>query len=562
MLNNQSTDKTAASNVTDMELSFVEVTAEDAKMSEATEKSKDILTMSVSPMHSSIGMNAQMNSTKVCVSIKASDLPEDYEANRMALDLVVALDVSGSMSGQKLRDCKSTLTAMLRPLGPKDRFGLTIFGSSAKTVLGSSFMTKDNKEYALKKIQSLNTSGCTNLSGGLSLAWQEMQMIDNPNMVRSVFLLTDGQANEGIVETEALVDMVKGFNKVGASESVSGSGNQRVPQTISLESPISLFCFGYGNGHNSDMLERIASATLGGAYYFVENDSDVSTAFGDAFGGLLSVVAQSAVLKLAVPPAATANGLEIVDVYHDEKIKRSDGSYTVSIGDFYAEESRDVLFEINLSKTSSFDVIPHAVISLSYMDVINKKMSELGPVECALKRPENTSEVSPSNTHVEAQWMRIHTVQELEAADKEAASGHQDMAKARLKNLCKYITESKAYDPNSALMAGMLSDVKAVISSMEQTYIGQGAYMGHTMKNRMVSLKKQRCMASSSAQSVTYVTKRKAKMRSDMTMSTISPQGTSSAVPESQNATASRRIMKKIPKKNFALFDPHFTSNV
>jgi hypothetical protein len=54
----------------------------------------------------------------------------------------------------------------------------------------------------------------------------------------------------------------------------------------------------------------------------VQNDSDMSSAFGDAMGGLLTVVAQSAVLTLSVPPNAATKGVKILNIYHKEHIKR------------------------------------------------------------------------------------------------------------------------------------------------------------------------------------------------------------------------------------------------
>jgi hypothetical protein len=56
--------------------------------------------------------------------------------------------------------------------------------------------------------------------------------------------------------------------------------------------PVSMLCFGYGSDHNAAILRDIASATETGSYYYVKDDRDVGSAFGDAMGGILSVVAQ------------------------------------------------------------------------------------------------------------------------------------------------------------------------------------------------------------------------------------------------------------------------------
>jgi len=216
------------------------------------------------------------------------------------------------MLGQKLKDCKSTLEAMLRPLGSKDRFGLIVFGSRVRVIILAALMTKENKESALNQIKEITTKGSINFSGGLTMAWKELLLIDNPNSVRSLFLLTDGLANEGIKQTSTLAQMVKCLTADSAEE-VSEALNFGLTQSCTvrfflftqvdaaslvlgaenIRAPVSLFCFGYGSNHNSDMRQTLAEATAGGGYYFVENDSDIYTTFGDAMGGIMSVMALS-----------------------------------------------------------------------------------------------------------------------------------------------------------------------------------------------------------------------------------------------------------------------------
>jgi hypothetical protein len=513
--------------------------------------------------------------------------------------MCVALDVSGSMSGSKLKDCKSTLEAMLRPLSAKDRFGLITFGSRCDVVFPALLMTKENKAAALKKIKALNTNGCTNLSGGLSLAWQELLLIDSPNPVRSLFLLTDGQANEGITTTPELVEMVKSFNadspsdiaaalnenQAGAHSSPSsyglpGIGNimpmnnsniaqtnniaqlnvmpmdnsniaqtnniaqmnvalppqasapqpktgflgmfskrpskQRVakrpsapsaiPRTINLTSkgaPVSLFCFGYGSDHNSEMLEAISEATPGGGYYFVENDSDVFTAFGDAMGGIMSVMAQSAVLKISVPPAAAEMGVKIREVHHDKKVDRGDGSFTVNLGDFYAEERRDVLVEFDLANVTSNEPVLHLVSTLVYMNVLTKKNTTAGPRDCSISRPDS-ADLSAVNQDVEAQALRVEIVREMEEADREARSLKPEAAKARIARMQATVQASPAFVGGDAFYVSLQQNMDDAMEDYAEAERNRTSYKGHRTKNVTQVMKKQRACSSKAASSIDY----------------------------------------------------------
>jgi hypothetical protein len=496
----------------------------------------EVLKLSVTPKHESIGIfsSTEISSEKrtrfveeknianqACVTIQASDLPENYGA-KSALDLIVALDISKSMQGKKLKDCISTLQAMLRPLGPKDRFGLITFGNEAKVMIPASFMTKENKESALKKIKSIHTNGCTNLSGGLTMAWQELLLVQSPNAVRSIFLLTDGVANVGVTKTTDLVELVHNAaqNYSAPVASPTFSLDRLIPESIALtndkNAPVSLFCFGYGSDHNSSMLQAISEATPGGAYYFVKKEDDVASAFGDAMGGLLTVLAQSAVLKLVVPPIAAAKGVKILDVHHDEKIKRDDGSFTVSLGDFYAEESRDVLFDLELSNVSSDTAVPHVQVMLSYMDISNKKNTVAGPVECCIARPPH-SEVSSSNLYVEAQWIRICTIRGMEEADKEAQNRQLEIAQRRLKLALEIIQNSAAYSKDNALMMALECDVQDVLKTFHSR-TSYSSFGGHTIKNKSLSHKLQRCMTSNLGSGKSYQTSAKSSMSASMSL--------------------------------------------
>ncbi|CAJ1931111.1 unnamed protein product [Cylindrotheca closterium] len=504
----------------------------------------DVLKLSFAPKHESIGVKSSTTYTSACVSIEACDMPEDEAERTCSVDICVALDVSGSMSGSKLKDCKSTLEAMLRPLSTKDRFGLITFGSRCDVVFPALLMTKENKAAALKKIKALSTNGCTNLSGGLSLAWQELLLVDNPNAVRSLFLLTDGHANEGITTTPELVEMVKSFNADSASDisaalnesqaarrvaslrpnkpstrrrrqmqkvkkPPSSSSASTVPQTINLTSkgaPVSLFCFGYGSDHNSEMLEALSEATPGGGYYFVENDSDVFTAFGDAMGGIMSVMAQSAVLKISVPSAASECGVKIREVHHDKKVDRGDGSFTVNMGDFYAEERRDVIVDFDLANVTSNEPVLHLVATVSYMNVLTKKNTQGGPRDCSISRPDS-ADLSAVNQDVEAQWLRVCVVREMEEADKEARSNNREQAQARMRRVAATIQASPAYNLEDSFYCSLQQNVDESMVDYEAS-----SYKGHRSKNIAQTLKKQRACSSKSSSNGYYQTKSKKKM--------------------------------------------------
>ena len=186
-----------------------------------------VIALSLTPRHATIGTDrTETTSTLICASMRARSLPE--ETKRASVDIMVALDVSGSMQGDKLALCKKTLELLLRQCGELDRFGLVSYSDDAVTEIPMTPMTPANRDAAWHKIQGLRVDNSTNLSAAIALAFHELRAVEQPNEVRSVFLLTDGLANSGICHHADLVDFTKNCARppvAKLNDAVSGRPN-------------------------------------------------------------------------------------------------------------------------------------------------------------------------------------------------------------------------------------------------------------------------------------------------------------------------------------------------
>eukprot|EP00594_Rhizosolenia_setigera_P010197 CAMPEP_0178966870 /NCGR_PEP_ID=MMETSP0789-20121207/17182_1 /TAXON_ID=3005 /ORGANISM="Rhizosolenia setigera, Strain CCMP 1694" /LENGTH=430 /DNA_ID=CAMNT_0020652223 /DNA_START=154 /DNA_END=1446 /DNA_ORIENTATION=+ len=427
------------------------------------------------------------------------------------------------MTGQKLELYKETLSLLLRELSSKDRFGLVVFGSNARLEIPPRKLTKANKEAALAKIKSLGAGGSTNLSGGLGLAAQELHQVENPHDVRTIFLLTDGHANQGISSRDGVVSLAKSLLRAQTGEKTNN---------------ISIHCFGYGLDHNSDMLGDVAQATEGGSYYFVNSDTDISAAFGEALGGILSVLAQNTVVKIDIPEEAKALGVSILDVKHDKAEKQSDGSFTVPLGDFYEDESRDVVIKTTLSKSRKSSLkeedetelhlphiphVPHIAVSLKYLDTINKKLVNSPSILGSIMRPEGTF-VSKVNVHVALQCIRVRATNTINEARSIAETSRQyggNLQEARTK-INDFIQEVKKEAEKLEALSDLfiiqlLAELNGILEGLSSIseYETRGAKV---MKSSAMQYEAQRCAQASVDVDVPnmYRTKKRASMMSKM----------------------------------------------
>ena len=458
------------------------------------------LFLSINPRYETIGIDVDKSSTQFCATVTARNLPEDDDSTRAPVDIVVALDVSGSMHGSKLDLCKTTLSLLLRELSSSDRFGLVTFGTNVILEIPVRKLTSVHRDDALAKIKRLNTHGCTNMSGGIGMAAKEIRSIEFPHSVQTIFLLTDGHANEGISDREGIVKVTKGC--LGVNQ----NGFSNIP----------VHCFGYGNDHDHEMLRDIAGATEGGTYYYVDSDSNVSSAFGDALGGVLSVVAQNVSVSLKVPQASSDVGVIISKVYHDQATKNSDGSFTVPLNDFYAEESRDIVFDVSISNKTNTSPVVHVISSMLYLDTIQAKLVQSNFVKGKINRPMG-NELSIENQHVALQCIRIKTTKVIEHSQKLAEDGKLDEAKTIITVYIEQLhNDFDSVGTSQTFITQMIDELNLILKGFESrnSYENWG---GKVLQSRLMCQKSQRCCESSDLPNM-YRSSKKEKIAKRMTM--------------------------------------------
>jgi Ca-activated chloride channel family protein len=257
----------------------------------------------------------QTNKLHLLVSATAPSIKLATE--RKPITIIAAIDESGSMHGQKMDYAKKSLVKMIEHLTGKDQAGLVAFTDGARTVIP---VTKVEDKAKLKnQISELRALQSTNFSAGLEMAFTAARAIDGE--VR-VIAFTDGQANVGIANPGLLAELV-----------------QRRPKNVSLS------CFGYGEDHDSNLLTKLADIGLGN-YCYVKNPDDALSAFARELGGLLTCNSQN--LEFRILPK---EHVKILDVMSDVDSEEMDGgAVKVKVVDLYAEETRHLVFEVEVDK--------------------------------------------------------------------------------------------------------------------------------------------------------------------------------------------------------------------
>ncbi|MGB1286300.1 MAG: VIT domain-containing protein [Aggregatilineales bacterium] len=121
------------------------------------------------------------------------------EADIQPKDVVIVLDRSGSMIGEKWEQGRAAATYVLDNLNPQDRFNVVVFSTGWQN-FANDLVDADNADDAINWLNGLFAEGGTDIYGGLSTAISFAQ--ERP---MSIMFMTDGLATEGIIETDSIL---------------------------------------------------------------------------------------------------------------------------------------------------------------------------------------------------------------------------------------------------------------------------------------------------------------------------------------------------------------------
>ena len=179
-------------------------------------------------------------------------------------DLILILDTSGSMDGDKLEQAKAGLSYIVRHLNPADRFNIVAFSSQVRTFAPALVGTHE-ADKAIAWIEALEALGGTNIYMALSEA---LAQVDRGSRSTIVFL-TDGLPTEGIVDEDMLLNTLR----------------NEAPEDVRI------FPLGVGYDVNVLLLDQLAADHRGRPTYIGPNeriDEKVSTFFARMQSPLLT----------------------------------------------------------------------------------------------------------------------------------------------------------------------------------------------------------------------------------------------------------------------------------
>lgn len=319
-------------------------------------------------------------------------------------NLVFLIDVSGSMRApDKLDLLRKSLKLLSRQMGGDDRIAIVMYagnsGVALDTVAGNAVLKIE------QALDELKAGGSTNGEAGIKLAYKlaRQSFIENGN--NRVILATDGDFNVGVVNHEALLDLVERNRRDGIALSTLG--------------------FGSGN-YNDHLMEQLADHGNGNHAY-IDNLFEARKVLVDELGATLQTVASDVKIQVEFNPQQVSEYRLIG--YENRKLAREDfNNDKVDAGDIGAGHSVTALYEITPAGAySQVDPLRYQAGETERKKAGNSRSNELAFVKIRFKQPsaEHSKLLTFAVMKQDVRQRLAHTSDDFRFAAAVAAYGQQ-----------------------------------------------------------------------------------------------------------------------------------------
>jgi Ca-activated chloride channel family protein len=234
----------------------------------------------------------------------------ERSANRPSTAVSLVLDRSGSMAGTKMAMARKAVEHAVQLLGDRDQLAVVVYDTEIDVLLDRTAATRAAKRLATTRLGTIDARGSTDLAGG----W----LAGAACAPDRVLLLTDGLANHGLADPDALAAKAAELAARGTKTST----------------------FGVGADFDERLLARLATEG-GGHFYYIETAGQIPDLLASELDETLDVVAHGACLEIACGAGTDAA------VLNDFPVERAGDLLRVQLGDLTAGQELTIVVAVS-----------------------------------------------------------------------------------------------------------------------------------------------------------------------------------------------------------------------
>ena len=355
--------------------------------------------------------------------------------------LVVVLDRSGSMHGERIEGAKTALLDLVDRLDPDDLFGLVTFDSEVDVVVPTGPLR--NRTAVKRAVAGVHPRGSTDLSNGYLRGLDEARRVATPGGA-TVLLISDGHANEGLTDPSVL----EGLAAKGYADGITTS------------------TLGFGLGYDERIMSAIARGGSGNELFAEEADTAVKQIAGEV-DGLLTQVAQAASLLIRMSPHVRR-----AKVLNDLSCRPVAEGILVELGSFYAAENRKLVLVFDIPGIAALGLAQVAELQFRWLDVATVSQQHVTvPVHVNVVPGDQAAGRIPDAT-VTAERAYLEVQSAKREASRQLSDGDVAGAMARLAFAHELATSALASAPAGS-RAALGEEADALRFLREQTRAGE-----------------------------------------------------------------------------------------
>jgi Ca-activated chloride channel family protein len=377
------------------------------------------------------------------LTLQADKILSARSLETRGVDMVIVLDRSGSMSGQKINDARRAILNLLSSLSARDRFSLITYSDGVQVASGLENVTPGNRRRMEAAVRAVRIGGGTNLGAGLQTGINLMGTATPSTNSAKVILISDGLANKGVTDVQSL-------SRIAA---------------VAVESEFAVSTVGVGAEFNEYLMTAIADRGTGN-YYYLENPSAFAEVFQKEFQDTRASVVNN--LKIQMP---LMDGINLSDAA-GYPISRQNGYAEFYPGSLLSGQTRKLYLTLVVPTGSKRDFELKNIRITYHHDnrIYETALGESFKIACVQDRRRVFSSIDKTSWSDKVIHEDFNRLKEEVAADMK--SGRKDTAIKRIK---KYYGDQQAVNEvlgSPRVAENLDKDVKELEAYVEETFQG------------------------------------------------------------------------------------------
>jgi Ca-activated chloride channel family protein len=240
-------------------------------------------------------------------------------------------------ANNRLPFAKRAIHTLIDRLEPLDRLAVVAFDSAADVISPLAVLSEEGKAALRAKIDGIAPGSGTNISQGMQLGG-DLLSLSAGERAQKVILLSDGEANEGIIDPQQLARLASSVNRRAASFST----------------------IGMGLGFNEQLMASLADWG-GGSFSYLEHLEALGTILDKNLNDARRLYASMSTIEMRLPEQ-----VRLIDAA-GYPIEKTDNGVAIPFGELLAGSKKSAILTLELP-TDSVRTQSLGAISVRFKD--------------------------------------------------------------------------------------------------------------------------------------------------------------------------------------------------